>query len=91
MLKDNHIGQFLIPLKLINDYPDKVKEFMSDMIIIKAEMDFAARGVIYTAINENVFLELTPGMQSTWYELDVIYYKDKDPDIAIKKVGEYSY
>ena len=91
MLKDNHIGKFTVPLEVINDYPNKVKEFMSEMIVLEAKMDFIAKGVTYTAINSNVFLELGPNLEAPRYEVIIYGYKDKAPDISIKKMNEYSY
>jgi len=91
MLKDNHIGKFTIPLEIINNYPEKVKEFMSDMIVIEAKMDFMARGVTYIAINPNVFLEAAQNLEAPWYEIEIYGYKDKSPDMSIKKMNGYSY
>ena len=71
MIKNRAIGTFRIPLRVINDYPSIVLDFMFGMIVLKADFVLEADCVQYTAISSKHFRSIPDGAVAPEYILNI--------------------
>ena len=67
MIKDRHIGKFMISLDLINDKPGMIRRIFRSMIVLKADLNWLANAIEYTAVSRKYFREVAPGCDAPKY------------------------
>lgn len=83
------LGKFNICLDMIEDNPDKVRDLLHQVIVIRAEIDYADNAVEYVAIGDQ-FEEVPFGQTVPWYDILCIRTTtavDEDEDDAGDSVG----
>lgn len=71
MIKDRRVGKFYIRLDHINTWPDQVKDFLSGMIVLRAECLCHRNAIEHIAIHKD-FLEVPLGEEPPTYH--IVYY-----------------
>ncbi len=50
MLKERRIGRFEVPVEIINENPDVVRAIMGEVIVLKADVLYHRKAMLYDAI-----------------------------------------
>ncbi len=68
-----HIGEFLIRRDLIENQPDRARDMLAGMIVVRAELQWVSNAILYTAIHPD-FDQIEPG------ELPPFYHAESEVD-----------
>lgn len=71
--------EFLVPDDLIEEWPEKVRDLLAAVVIVRAEGRFARRGVQYTAWSP-LFTKTRAGHEPPRIGLDLVWQPFKTPD-----------
>jgi len=71
MIKNRCIGKFAIPIRILNNQPSVVLDFMFGMLVIEAECNLAANEILYTAISPKHFKGIPHGERAPEYFLRI--------------------
>ena len=91
MIDDRRVGKFRIKLEMINKNPNAVKNFMGNMIVLEAKIDFMRHSVEYTAINETLFDEVPFAESAPYYTLNYFHHEGETAIQGVQKENEYPY
>jgi len=81
--KDRRFGTFQISRKVLETNPDEVMQVFPQCIILRAELDWGADAMVYTAWSP-LFTEVDPSMKVPMYQLRIT---DVTDSFGMRKVG----